>query len=239
MVLYANQAGHQVGVYTTLVGMKMEDIALLASVPFRFFKIHLPSDEGYEQIKVDAHYIGLLDRISSSAFGAEYHCHSKNLHYRIMPLIKENIQYHPTGKRADNLKENTIAEVSSYRCYPERFRGVIGCRRSLRNNVLLPSGDVSLCCTDFGLKHMLGNLLEMDYDDLFQSEEFQKIEEGLNDDSKDILCRYCEPFTIDVSLYAKICNYYKPMIYNIKNFGDVYRFVSRAMRKVGKLIRDN
>ncbi|MER9007171.1 SPASM domain-containing protein [Mesorhizobium sp. M0862] len=35
-------------------------------------------------------------------------------------------------------------------------------------NVLLPNGDVTLCCTDFERRHVLGNLLRDEYADLFE-----------------------------------------------------------------------
>jgi len=76
-----------------------------------------------------------------------------------------------------------------------RKHGKVRCITSmgncLNNNVLLPNGDVVLCCMDYGLKHILGNLILSDYPSLFTGEEFYKLQRGLNDDSLDILCRYC------------------------------------------------
>ena len=36
-------------------------------------------------------------------------------------------------------------------------------------NVLLPDGSVVLCCMDYDLKHIIGNLLTQTYEDIFQS----------------------------------------------------------------------
>jgi radical SAM protein with 4Fe4S-binding SPASM domain len=36
-------------------------------------------------------------------------------------------------------------------------------------NVLLPNGDVVLCCMDYDLKHIIGNLLKQTYEEIFQS----------------------------------------------------------------------
>lgn len=38
-------------------------------------------------------------------------------------------------------------------------------------NVLLPNGDVVLCCMDYGLQHVLGNLLRQEYHELFAGPE--------------------------------------------------------------------
>jgi hypothetical protein len=40
------------------------------------------------------------------------------------------------------------------------------CIEDLYHNVVLPNGDVSLCCMDYGLKHILGNIYEQEYEDI-------------------------------------------------------------------------
>ena len=40
------------------------------------------------------------------------------------------------------------------------------CIETLYHNVLLPDGRVSLCCMDYGLEQILGNLFEEEYDDI-------------------------------------------------------------------------
>ena len=37
------------------------------------------------------------------------------------------------------------------------------------HNVLLPNGDVVICCMDYSVKHKIGNLIEGDYFSLFSS----------------------------------------------------------------------
>jgi hypothetical protein len=34
-------------------------------------------------------------------------------------------------------------------------------------HVLLPNGDVVLCCMDYDLKHVIGNLVNQSYEDLY------------------------------------------------------------------------
>lgn len=48
-------------------------------------------------------------------------------------------------------------------------------------NVVLPNGDVYLCCMDYGLKHKLGNLLQTNFNDLKRVEDYD-------------LCRKCEKY---------------------------------------------
>jgi len=56
----------------------------------------------------------------------------------------------------------------------------------------LPNGDVVLCCMDWNLKHILGNLLKTNYRSLFKSKEFKNILKELKENSSNILCRTCE-----------------------------------------------
>ena len=70
--------------------------------------------------------------------------------------------------------------------------GHIACRENRHmQNVLLPNGDVYLCCMDYGLQHRLGNLLTDTYESLFESTEHRRIVAGFADGS-DTLCRKCE-----------------------------------------------
>jgi hypothetical protein len=55
---------------------------------------------------------------------------------------------------------------------PTKLKGPIRCRSCndlLNHNVLLPNGDVLLYCMDYGMKHILGNLLSVDYASLFEN----------------------------------------------------------------------
>ena len=61
-------------------------------------------------------------------------------------------------------------------------------------NVLLPNGDVVLCCMDYSLKHIIGNLLTQTYDEIFAGEklaEIVKMNEAAGFD-KCSICKSCE-----------------------------------------------
>ena len=73
---------------------------------------------------------------------------------------------------------------------------IIECTKSkdLKTGVLLPNGNVSLCCMDFGLKHIIGNLFTHTYDEVQNSEAMQKIKESNNTPGfhTNVLCRTCQ-----------------------------------------------
>lgn len=229
MLLLAHQKGHKIIVYTTLVGMNLEDVALLESVPFKRFRIHLPSKEGYEKIKVDENYLKVLARISRSPIKSEYHCQGQAVPPKVKLLLEgKKIEYFGilgTSTRAGNIKIKS-------KQMPQKKRGIIACRANLLHNALLPNGDVLLCCIDYGMQHILGNLLSADYHSLFQSQEFLKIKRSLKDDSLDTLCRYCE-FAEDANLKAKLFNSQIPYkLKNIRSLKDFFRLTKEGILKL-------
>jgi sulfatase maturation enzyme AslB (radical SAM superfamily) len=203
MVLYAHQRGHALMVYTTLMGMNLSDFELLETVPFKVFDIHLPSLEaGHQNIIVDDHYLRLLNIFLKSRIPISFRYHGKSVHPKLSSLIWKKIVRVRTHTRAGNIKTTTLSSI-------KRRNGMIDCFRRLRQNVLLPNGDVVLCCMDYGLKHVLGNLITSNYEDLFLSKEFLKIKSGQKNDSLDILCRYCDGFAFNVNPLTKAHFYFK------------------------------
>lgn len=202
MLLYAHKRGHKISVFTTLTGMKSSDIDLLESVPFDFFRIHVPSDSGHENIRINDNYLNVMDRISESKINTSFHCHGRNTNVKVKALLdskKKAIEWVFTLERSGNLR------IKGRLNLPRR-RGIIGCGRNLNNNVLLPNGDVILCSNDYGMKHILGNIVSSGYDSLFNGNEFIKIRKGQQDESIDTLCRYCQDFCGNVNLFAKVYN---------------------------------
>jgi sulfatase maturation enzyme AslB (radical SAM superfamily) len=56
------------------------------------------------------------------------------------------------------------------------------------HNVVLPNGDVFICCQDYSLKHKIGNLYESAYDSL----DRVTLRRDSNMIDSDLLCRFCE-----------------------------------------------
>jgi len=203
MILYAHKKGHKISVFSTLIGMTLSDIDLLEFVPFGFFQIHLPSDFEHEKIRVNDDYLAVLDKISKSNINALFHCHGKNPDLKVKLILDDNkkhIEFRSLYQRSGNIKIKSRLNLA-------RKRGIIGCRRNLRCNVLLPNGDVILCSNDYGMKHVLGNIVSSSYDSLFKGNEFRKVRQGQQDESIDILCRDCDNFCYNEDVAARIYNF--------------------------------
>ena len=66
------------------------------------------------------------------------------------------------------------------------------CGTGLNHNNLLPDGTVLLCDFDYGMEHILGNLLEETYENIMSGNEWKKVYAGMSGDlSQNILCRRC------------------------------------------------
>ena len=199
MMKHACDSGYRVCCYTTLVGANLDDVELLASLPFSRsdscpLVIHVPDSGDIMPVKITKRYRAVLKSIIE-----------KNLRFVGFMTMDKTGDPHPdiidlVGKlkdfkaisRANNIKENEeIKEV-------KRLSGRIMCKPmpKLNHNILLPNGDVQLCCMDYGLKHKLGNLLESSHTDLFKGKEFKRIRKNMIKDmgssNDDILCRNCE-----------------------------------------------
>lgn len=188
MLRYAYSSGHKIEVFTTLVGMDLNDVEILNTVSFKEFCVHLPSAEPVENFSVDLHYLTVLDKLCASSIEASFIINGKNVHPEVKSVMEARRKHCSPNylhTRANNIHIEGRKVVS-------KLTGEINCRRKLRYNILLPNGEVVLCCMDYGLEHVLGNLLESNYRSLFRGKEFQRITKGLKDESQKILCRYCD-----------------------------------------------
>lgn len=189
MVLRAHRSSSpfSIGVSTTLVGMTPCDIDLLEEVPFRRFKVHVPSRNGLEKIGMDENYMNVLTRLRNSRIKATYHYHGSACHPHIKDLVGRDAVRVLMTTRSRSVPE--VTDIPLFR----KKKGELACgfSRMLRSHELLPNGDLLLCCCDFKMEHILGNLLTQDYADILQSKELGKITSGLKDSSSEVLCRYC------------------------------------------------
>ncbi|PIQ72376.1 hypothetical protein COY13_03690 [Candidatus Roizmanbacteria bacterium CG_4_10_14_0_2_um_filter_36_35] len=164
--------------------------------------VHLADGEGNFNIDVTKGYLKLLNKIKRSGI--------KNIAYmtmgKIHPLLKKSF-----GKVAE--EKLMLSRAGNLEFGPKLYHhGSIMCNSpsGLKHNVLLPNGDVYLCCMDYALTHKLGNLLTGDYEKLFKEKEFIDIKQRLkNERLGDVICRHCE--------YAVIDNY-KKYLRPIKNY---------------------
>ncbi|MGD8369394.1 MAG: SPASM domain-containing protein [Desulfobacterales bacterium] len=205
MLLHAVDRGHTVEVYTTLVGMRPEDVPQLEPVSFSKFVVHLPNERYPSRIRIDSRYLDMVRRVAESRIQNLVFVAIGAVNRQLEEAVGQPVRIDPVQNRAGNLSTTSDAPDAT------RARGkirCISCGGRLNHNVLLPNGDVVLCCMDYGLVHVIGNLLREDYDDLFGSPEYLRVRRGLTDESVDILCRYCHNIK-PVGVWARVARNFR------------------------------
>jgi len=203
MIIHAYDMGYELLLNTTLMGMKIEDWDRIKNhgVLFRNgVHIHLPSASYFEMIGVKTpltycvaddgksypeltdEYYDLLNHTLHNPLPhwTKFHCHG-DLH----PLLSELKNVVEVEVRTLNSRAMNILLEKKDKVPPERnIRGK--CPR-VYQNVLLPNGTLSLCCQDYGLDQIMGNLLENTWEEFINSDLVVDIRENGAD-----LCDYCE-----------------------------------------------
>ena len=190
MLLYAARRGHLISVYSTLLGLTEAGFERIRDVQFNYFVIHVPDAEGNSPIPLSSAHLALLERVFDTPLRVrserQISCHGtprseiSTLLRGRFPVIEEVID------RAGNLGEGLSV--------PCRLAGPITCTRagrSINRNVLLPDGRVLLCCMDYGMRHVLGNLWESSYHQLLNGAEASRVRAAMDDDRLPVLCRDC------------------------------------------------
>jgi len=183
MIEYAYKNGHGIYIVTTLAGMTPEDIKRLKCIRFKGFSVHLQSKT--EHFVESETYLSLLDELCLSV---------SNLTFVFFGELDDNVKdiLKKYGHSPTKLKVRSRAGVLFN---PGHKTGRIFCGAE-GAHVLLPNGDVVLCCEDFGLKHKLGNLLTGTFDDLHSGKPWKDLKKQFKEYDNDIICRDCETSTI-------------------------------------------
>jgi organic radical activating enzyme len=194
MIIEASEAGKHIELYTTLVGATEEDIKKIWDLPLDYVNIHIPDSEGNAKIPITNEYLQMLSEVvkhkkKDDTFFVNL-CNSQGMpSEEVLSICQDKFDIATVlHDRAGNLdapmlihKENKCGKLSCTLCGQE-----------LNHNVLLADGTVLLCCMDYGMKHVIGNLAEQTYEEIIHGREIERIRQGMyGDEEIDILCRKC------------------------------------------------
>lgn len=192
MIQYAHSIGREMRLFTTLEGLNKEKFDLIKLIPFKFVMLHLPDMKQFANIPVTDSYLELLEYVMSTKkadgtwFVNEANCQCEP-NERAYSIVRDKVKVTwDMIDRAGNLSNEELRKSG-------KKTGKLYCDRAvdLNHNVLLPNGDVVLCCMDFGLKYKLGNLLTDDYEVLFEGKTMQSLLANMDHNDGECICRQC------------------------------------------------
>jgi radical SAM protein with 4Fe4S-binding SPASM domain len=158
--------------------------------------IHLRDE--FMKYKPDEAYYKNLDKFfrqmqfnKNSSLDNRFSFLGENIDRKIILLLKKHNLIHLHTKLKPYQRIESPIEYKE----PERssfLTGNIYCNRGFyRKQMVVPGGDVVLCCMDVEKKHVLGNLSSHSYQDIYNSKEYSRVMNGFNNEKENTICRRC------------------------------------------------
>jgi sulfatase maturation enzyme AslB (radical SAM superfamily) len=181
MLEYTLKEGFTVAIYTTLWGMKLEEVDRVIDILERHSSqievvcIHLPDINGnMKGWSYTKEWETIFKKIITLELPCGVTAMTMDKVSRVHPSINHLAQL--TGQsflhtRADSLN---VEQVKDQPIVPTpTHTAKLTCRSTpfYDRNVLLPNGDMVLCCMDYNLKHVIGNILKSSYEEIFKTSE--------------------------------------------------------------------
>ena len=194
MLKMACKEKRRVSLYTTLVGLKKEELEVIITLPLQFVVLHVADKFNYAHIPLtEEYYFNVEKIINATREDGKPFVNMCNAQAEPDDRIKQICEgkyeiFTEMTDRAGNLKEEHLIH--------NRIKhGKLSCGNlgsEMNNNILLPDGSVVLCCMDYGLKHILGNIYKESFEDIMHGAEMKRVKEGMaGNEGIDILCRFC------------------------------------------------
>lgn len=191
MILYAHNLRHPISIFTTGVGMTIQNLERIKFIPFDSgpnggFTLHLPDAQNYAKHPITEQYLEVLRWLKKNKlYNFKVMCMG-DIHPDVRDIFSEAETYTMWSRAGNLFKESLLNPyLINYKHLWNSiwFREIrtCGCEEGLQHNVLLPNGDVSLCCMDYSLENIIGNLFNQNYQNIIPS----------NGTCFEI-CQYCE-----------------------------------------------
>lgn len=179
MILYAYEKGFPLALYTTLQGATEEDWRRLEDIPFDVVTIHLPDKNGRSHFNITQEYLKLLQAWECNC----YSCHGE-IDDRVRPYMKSRHMITFMHDRAGNVEGRPHKSIDT-----ERPLTCMTSGKSMNHNVLLPDGTVIMCCMDYGMTGVFGNLFTQTYEEVLNSPTATSMRATLG--RGESICRHC------------------------------------------------
>ena len=196
MLEMACAKGRNVSLCTTLEGATDDDIEGILQLPLQFVGLHVADEKKNACISITEGYYGRVERLinakkkDGTPFVNDISAQANPLP-KIQEICKDKYEVLVSLQdRAGNLEGNELAS-REHMITKEKITCCFS-GPQFNNHVVLPDGTLLLCNMDYGMQHVLGNLLEKNFDDIRREKNMKDIFCGIEGDQKvELLCRKC------------------------------------------------
>lgn len=175
--------GFDIAIYSTLYGMTDPEVVrdLLEShkSQVKVLTLHLPDANGNMRgWKLSDEWIHALKTLSYAKLGIQIDAMTMDRNGVVHPSLQDLVPRLGAWMghtRADSLNLEQVKDQPIKVSPFNDFALTCASTPFFDRNVLLPNGDVVLCCMDYDLKHVIGNLLDQGYGEIFAGEKLAQI----------------------------------------------------------------
>lgn len=187
MLLYVHEKKMRLMLLTTLVGLSIDAYDIIRHLEFDHLSIHLPDKASKTVINITDEYLELLEYVvKNPPKGTFLLCeHSLPLHDKIAHLIDDSLLLNIHDRSGNVETKDEILHchhIGNIKCGHRFLDGNSG--------ILLPNGDIELCCSSWGLEATLGNILTQSWEEIMDSPVYHKVCKG-NQNGEETICRKC------------------------------------------------
>ena len=192
-----------------MFGRKDNEEFMSQTKAFKSVTFHLPDDSNLMKLKVGEQYLKNLE------LALRFQCEflpsndiyivvfGKNFHPLVENIIKRLINEKIISKKSVDIRDHIhsrngeISNMDKFRMDENKIKEIKKDENKLYycsygrldQGVMLPNGDINLCCQDYSLKGIIGNLQNDNLDKLYEQEKIYKKGFAIGQYS---LCKKCE-----------------------------------------------
>jgi len=212
MFEYAMQKGFRAAIFTTLYNWdettvhRMGELLMKYAKQIDIFKFHFPDAAGNMRgwkpsEEWEYAYTGMMTILRAAGIYTESMAMSDDgVHPAIRHLQGVGVSHSwsiAAHDRAGTLDADQVEKQIKEQpiSFSPKHQGPVKCRKTdlFNQGVLLPNGEVLLCCMDYDKKHVMGNLLTDKYEDIYTNPEIQRLRQlnALPHWTSESLCKSC------------------------------------------------
>ena len=192
MIEYAFQNGYKIMLFTTLMGVTDEIVDRLKKIDIMTLTIHIPDKERNSKFIIDNHYLHILQRVVTELRIDGFSCHGE-IDDCVVPIVGTTAPvFTKMMNRAGNLE---YEDLETQYCDEALIcsAGAVTDDEGAWVPEILPDGTVSLCCMDYGMDHILGNLEKQSWAEIRDGKRYNTVINAMREEpgKTTLLCRRC------------------------------------------------